>query len=113
VTFAFLKMAIPRRPAASFPSWNSEAPLRRILKGGSCGKSTTRPTNTPRSATIMAVRIFLTGKGVRHVKLRGVADVMRPGLKKLIAEAARLNKKDPPSGMMVGMEKRKGRTKKT
>src|SRR6516162_683002 len=54
-----------------------------------------------------------TGKGVRHVKLRGVADVMRPGLKKLIAEAARLNKKDPPSGMMVGMEKRKGRTKKT
>ena len=53
-----------------------------------------------------------TGKGVRHVKLRGVADVMRPGLKKLIAEAARLNKKDPPSGMMVGMEKRKGRTKK-
>ena len=54
-----------------------------------------------------------TGKGVRHVKLRGVADVMRPGVKKLIAEAARLNKKDPPSGMMVGMEKRKGRTKKT
>ena len=54
-----------------------------------------------------------TGKGVRHVKLRGVADVMRPGLKKLIAEAARLNKKDPPSGMMVGMEKRKGSTKKT
>jgi hypothetical protein len=53
-----------------------------------------------------------TGKGVRHVKLRGVADVMRPGVKKLIAEAARLNKKDPPSGMMVGMEKRKGRTKK-
>ena len=48
-----------------------------------------------------------TGKGVRHVKLRGVADVMRPGLKKLIAEAARLNKKDPPSGMMVGMNKRR------
>ena len=45
-----------------------------------------------------------TGKGVRHVKMRGVADVMRPGVKKLIAEAARLNKKDPPSGMMVGME---------
>jgi len=53
-----------------------------------------------------------TGKGVRHVKLRGLADVMRPGVKKLIAEAARLNKKDPPSGTMVGMEKRKGRTKK-
>ncbi len=48
-----------------------------------------------------------TGKGVRHVKLRSVADVKRPGVKKLIVEAAKLNKKDPPSGMMVGMEKRK------
>lgn len=48
-----------------------------------------------------------TGKGVRHVKLRTVADVKRPGVKKLIAEAAKLNRKDPPSGMMVGMEKRK------
>ena len=54
-----------------------------------------------------------TGKGVRHLKLRSVAEVKRPGVKKLIAEAARLNKKDPPSGMMVGMEKRKGRRKKT
>jgi len=48
-----------------------------------------------------------TGKGVRNVKLRSVADVKRPGVKKLITEAAKLNKKDPPSGMMVGMEKRK------
>ena len=48
-----------------------------------------------------------TGKGVRHVKLRSVADVKRPGVKKLIAEAAKLNEKDPPSGIMVGMEKRK------
>lgn len=47
------------------------------------------------------------GKGVRHVKLRGVADVKKPGVKKLVVEAATLNKKDPPSGMMVGMEKRK------
>ena len=53
-----------------------------------------------------------TGKGVRHVKLRSVADVKRLGVKKLIAEAAKLNRKDPPSGMMVGMEKRKGKTKK-
>lgn len=51
-----------------------------------------------------------TGKGVRHVKLRSVADVKRPGVKKLIAEAAKLNKKDPPSGRMVGMEKRKRKT---
>ena len=52
-----------------------------------------------------------TGKGVRHVKLRSVADVKKPGVKKLIIEAAKLNKKDPPSGMMVGMEKRKRKTK--
>jgi hypothetical protein len=52
-----------------------------------------------------------TGKGVRHVKLRSVADVKNPGVKKLIVEAAKLNKNDPPSGMMVGMEKRKRKTK--
>jgi hypothetical protein len=53
-----------------------------------------------------------TGKGVRHVKLRNLAEVKRPGVKKLIADAARLNRKDPPSGMMVGMEKRKAKTKR-
>jgi len=47
------------------------------------------------------------GKGVRNVKLRSVADVKRPGVKKLIWEAANLNKKDPPSGKMVGMDKRR------
>jgi len=51
-----------------------------------------------------------TGKGVRHVKLRSVADVKKPGVKKLVVEAATLNRKDPPSGMMVGMEKRKRKT---
>ena len=47
------------------------------------------------------------GKGVRHVKLRSVADVKKPGVKQLIVKAASLNRRDPPSGMMVGMEKRK------
>lgn len=51
------------------------------------------------------------GKGVRHVKLRTVADVKKPGVKKLLVEAAKLNKKDPPSGKMVGMEKRKRKAK--
>jgi len=51
------------------------------------------------------------GKGVRHVKLRSVADVKRPGVKKLVVEAAKLNKKDPPSGAMVGMEKRRRKAK--
>jgi hypothetical protein len=46
-------------------------------------------------------------KGVRNVRLRTVADVKRPGVKRLIAEAAKLNKKDPPSGKMVGMDKRR------
>ena len=52
-----------------------------------------------------------TGKAVRHVKLRSVADVKRPGVKKLIMEAVKLNKKNPPSGKMVGMEKRKHKAK--
>ena len=53
-----------------------------------------------------------TGKGVRHVKLRSVADVKRPGVKRLIMEAAKLNKKDPPSGKMVGMDKRRKKASK-
>jgi len=52
-----------------------------------------------------------TGKGVRHVKLRSVADVKKPGVKKLVAEAAKLNKKDPLLGIMVGMGKRKRKTR--
>ena len=52
-----------------------------------------------------------TGKGVRHVKLRSVADVKRAGVKRLIGEAAKMNKKNPPSGKMVGMEKRRGKGK--
>ena len=51
------------------------------------------------------------GKGVRHVKLRTIADVKRPGVKKLVVEAAKLNKKDPPSGAMVGMDKRRRKGK--
>jgi hypothetical protein len=54
-----------------------------------------------------------TGKGVRHVKLRSVADVKRPAVQKLIAKAAKLNREDPPSGKMVGMEKRKAKAKKS
>jgi hypothetical protein len=46
-------------------------------------------------------------KGVRNVRLRSLADVKRPGVKRLIVEAAKLNKKDPPSGKMIGMDKRR------
>jgi hypothetical protein len=48
-----------------------------------------------------------TGKSVRHVKVRTVADVKRPALKKLIVEAAKLNKRKPMAGMKVEMNKRK------
>jgi len=51
-------------------------------------------------------------KGVRNVKVRSLADVKRPGVKKLIAEAVKLNKKDPPSGKMVGMDKRRKKESK-
>jgi hypothetical protein len=46
-------------------------------------------------------------KGVRNLKFRSVAEVKRPGVQRLISEAVKLNKKDPPSGKMVGMEKRR------
>ena len=47
------------------------------------------------------------GKGVRNVKLRTPEDVKQPALKKLIEEAVKLNKENPPSGKMVGMDKRR------
>lgn len=49
-----------------------------------------------------------TGKSVRHVKVRTVADVKKPALKKLLVEAAKLNKKKPVKGMKVDMNKRRG-----
>jgi len=67
-----------------------------------------------RGAALPDPEKLLEGKGkyVRNVRLRSVADVKRPGVKKLIVEAAKLNKKDPPSGMLVGMDKRRGKESK-
>ena len=48
-----------------------------------------------------------TGKSVRHVKVRTTADVKKPALKKLIVEAAKLNKREPMAGMKVEMDKRR------
>jgi hypothetical protein len=50
-----------------------------------------------------------TGKSVRHVKVRTVADVKRLALKKLIVEAAKLNKRKPIAGMKVEMNKRRSK----
>jgi len=52
-----------------------------------------------------------TGKSVRHVKVRTMNDVRKPALKKLIVEAAKLNRRKPVTGMKVEMNKRK-RSKK-
>ena len=51
-------------------------------------------------------------KGVRNLKLRSVEDAKRPAVKRLIEEAAKLNEKDPPSGKMVGMDKRRNNQNK-
>lgn len=48
-----------------------------------------------------------TGKSVRHVKVRTTADVKKPALKKLIVEAAKLNRRKPVEGMKVDMNKRR------
>jgi hypothetical protein len=53
-----------------------------------------------------------TGKSVRHVKVRTVADVKRPGLKRLIVEAAKLNKREPVKGTKVDMNKRRDKRAK-
>ena len=50
-----------------------------------------------------------TGKSVRHVKVRTVADVKKPALKKLIVEAAKLNRRKPIAGMKVEMNKRRSK----
>ena len=46
-----------------------------------------------------------TGKNLLHVKLRTVEDLKRPGLKKLIAAAAKMNKKEPMEGMRLARKK--------
>ena len=48
-----------------------------------------------------------TGKFVRNVKVRTAADVKKPALKKLLVEAAKLNKREPMKGMKVDMNKRR------
>jgi hypothetical protein len=67
-----------------------------------------------RGAALPDPEKLLEGKArfVRNIRLRSVAEVKRLGVRKLIAEAANLNRKEPPSGMMVGMEKRKANAKK-
>lgn len=62
-----------------------------------------------RGAKLSDPKKLLEGKakGVRNLKLRTIEDVKRPEVKGLIAEAAALNKKDPPSGKMIGMDKRR------
>jgi hypothetical protein len=46
-----------------------------------------------------------TGKYLRHVKLRSVADVRRPGVRSLLEHAAELNRKEPVTGTKVQMKK--------
>ena len=53
-----------------------------------------------------------TGKSVRHVKVRTTGDLKRPALKKLIVEAAKVNKRKPTEGMKVDMNKRRGKEAK-
>jgi hypothetical protein len=67
-----------------------------------------------RGATLPDPEELLEGKakGVRNLKLRSLEEVKRPGVKKLIEEAAKLNEKDPPSGKMVGMDKRRSNVTK-
>ena len=53
-----------------------------------------------------------TGKYLRHVKLRSVADVRRAEVRSLLEEAAKLNRKEPVTGTAVQMNKRRGTGKR-
>ena len=46
-----------------------------------------------------------TGKYLRHVKLRSVADARRAGVRSLLEQAADLNRKKPVTGTKVQMKK--------
>jgi hypothetical protein len=46
-----------------------------------------------------------TGKYLRHVKLRSVADARRAGVRSLLEQAADLNRKNPVTGTKVQMKK--------
>jgi len=46
-----------------------------------------------------------TGKYLRHVKLRSLADVRRPGVLSLLEESAELNRNEPVTGTKVQMKK--------
>lgn len=48
-----------------------------------------------------------TGKHLRHVKLRSVADARRPGVRSLLEESARLNRKEAVTGTKVQMQRSK------
>ena len=50
-----------------------------------------------------------TGKYLRHVKLRSVAEVRSPEVRSLLEEAAKLNRKEPVTGTAVQMNKRRGK----
>src|SRR5260370_18307329 len=47
-----------------------------------------------------------TGKYLRHVKLRSVAGVRQPGVRRLLDKATGLNRKKPRTGTKVQMKKR-------
>jgi hypothetical protein len=46
-----------------------------------------------------------TGKYLRHVKLRSIADVRRPGVRSLLEESAALNHEEPVTGTKVQMKR--------
>jgi hypothetical protein len=52
-----------------------------------------------------------TGKHLRHVKLRSAADVRRPQVRVLLKEAAKLNRREPITGTLVQMNKRRAARK--
>lgn len=53
-----------------------------------------------------------TGKYLRHVKLRGAAEVRRAQVRALLKQAAKLNREEPVTGTAVQMNKRRSAHKR-
>jgi hypothetical protein len=79
------------------PSYESDGPMCFFMVGKYHATfGFLRGTSLPDAAGLLEG----TGKNVRHTKLRTAEDLKEPALRKLIAAAARLNKKEPMEKVM-------------
>jgi hypothetical protein len=109
---ALVKKTLPRSSesvnAWGIPTFESDGPICYFMSG-----KTHITFGFPRGTLLPDPHGLLegTGKTFRHVKLRALDDLRRPGLHELIVAAARLNKKDPIVGTRAASAARRAKSK--